>query len=115
MKWYFFIQFDHKPESLKAELRMIQPLIEELRKRKNARKNQVSEVLTEMQSIKNEICISNGVSSNEPITIEPDLSIKKLEELHRDLRALQMEKVCNFPLLHLKFNFNYVFSLWYIL
>ncbi|XP_042051942.1 65-kDa microtubule-associated protein 3-like isoform X2 [Salvia splendens] len=75
-----------------AELRMIQPLIEELRKRKNARKNQVSEILAEMQSIKNEICSSNGVSSNEPQTIEPDLSIKKLEELHRDLRALQMEK-----------------------
>ncbi|XP_042051943.1 65-kDa microtubule-associated protein 3-like isoform X3 [Salvia splendens] len=86
-------QFDHKPESLKAELRMIQPLIEELRKRKNARKNQVSEILAEMQSIKNEICSSNGVSSNEPQTIEPDLSIKKLEELHRDLRALQMEKL----------------------
>ncbi|KAL1550801.1 65-kDa microtubule-associated protein 3-like isoform X4 [Salvia divinorum] len=85
-------QSDRKPESLKAELRMIQPLIEELRKRKNARKNQVSEVLTEMQNIKNEICSSDGVSSNEPPTIEPDLSIKKLEELHRDLRALQMEK-----------------------
>ncbi|KAG6383523.1 hypothetical protein SASPL_156720 [Salvia splendens] len=86
-------QSDHKSESLKAELRMIQPLIEELRKRKNARKNQVSEVLAEMQSIKNEICSSDGVSSNEPLTTEPDLSIKKLEELHRDLRALQMEKL----------------------
>lgn len=94
------MQSDHNPESLKAELRIILPKIEDLRKRKNARKNQVSEVLIEMRSIKNEICCSDGFSSNKLATNEADLSAKKLEELHRDLQALQKEKVYIFPLLH---------------
>lgn len=99
MKWSFFMQSDRSPESLKAELKMIIPKIDELRKRKNARKNQVSQVLTEMQSIKNEICSADGFSSIEPATNEADLSTKNLEELHRDLQALRKEKVYIFPLL----------------
>ncbi|KAH6770827.1 Microtubule associated protein family protein [Perilla frutescens var. hirtella] len=85
-------QSDQNPENLKAELRMILPQIQELRKRKNDRKNKVFEVLIEIQSIKNEICSSNGLSSNETALDEVDLSIKKLEELHKELQALQKEK-----------------------
>ncbi|XP_057774466.1 65-kDa microtubule-associated protein 3-like isoform X2 [Salvia miltiorrhiza] len=45
-----------------------------------------------MQSIKTEICSSDGFSSNEPATNGADLSTKKLEELRRDLQALRKEK-----------------------
>lgn len=85
-------QSDQNPESLKAELRMILPQIEEMRKKKNDRKNKVFDVLFELQSIKNEICSSDGFSSNEPESDEADLSVKRLEELHKELQALQKEK-----------------------
>lgn len=98
--WSFFMQSDQNPESLKAELRMILPQIEEMRKKKNDRKNKVFDVLFELQSIKNEICSADGFPSNEPASDEADLSIKRLEELHKELQALQKEKVFIFPLLH---------------
>lgn len=104
-------QSDHNSKSLKAELRMILPQIEEMRKRKNARKNQVSEVLAELQSIKNEMCISDGFASNEPAIDEADLSVKKLEELQRDLQALQKEKVHICPSPALQINGGSLFRL----
>lgn len=103
IEWYFFMQSDQNPESLKAELRVILPQIEEMRRKKNDRKNKVLEVLFEVQSIKNEICSSDGFSSNEPASDEGDLSIKRLEELHKELHALQKEKVYIFPVLHFSY------------
>ncbi|KAI3471067.1 hypothetical protein Pfo_027730 [Paulownia fortunei] len=85
-------QSDQNPESLKAEFRAILPQIEEMRKRRIDRKNQFIEVLEEIQSIKNEIYRSDGFASNDPAIDEADLSIKKLEELHRELQALRKEK-----------------------
>lgn len=107
------MQSDHT-ESLKAELRMILPQIEEMRNRKNARKNQVSEVLTELQNIKNEMCISDGFSSNGLEIDEADLSVKKLEDLQRDLQTLQKEKVYICFSFALQWNFDSVFYRLYI-
>lgn len=107
------MQSDHT-ESLKAELRVILPQIEEMRKRKNARKNQVSEVLTELQNIKNEMCISDGFSSNGPAIDEADLSVNKLEDLQRNLQTLQKEKVCICPSFVLQWNLDSVFYQFYI-
>ncbi|KAL0299428.1 UNVERIFIED_CONTAM: microtubule-associated protein 3 [Sesamum radiatum] len=85
-------QSDQSTGSLKAELRAILPEIEEMRKRKSDRKNQFIEVLEEIQRIKHEIYRSGGYVSNNMAVDETDLSIRKLEELHRELQALQKEK-----------------------
>ncbi|XP_051122883.1 65-kDa microtubule-associated protein 3-like [Andrographis paniculata] len=85
-------QSDQNPENLKAELRAILPQLEEMRKRRNDRKNQFIVVLKEMEGIKNEIFASNGIHSNDYAIDEGDLSIRKLEELQRELQALQSEK-----------------------
>lgn len=78
---------------MKAELRAILPQIEEMRKRKSDRKNQFIEVKGEIQSIKNEIYGSGGYALNDTAVDETDLSLRKLEELHRELQALEKEKV----------------------
>ncbi|KAL2227160.1 65-kDa microtubule-associated protein 3 [Sesamum indicum] len=85
-------QSDQSTGSLKAELRAILPEIEEMRKRKSDRKNQFIEVLEEIQRIKNEIYWSGGYVSNNIAVDETDLSLRKLDELHRELQALQKEK-----------------------
>lgn len=87
------MQSDQTPESLKIELRIILPQIEEMRKIKFDRKNQFIEVLRQIQSIENEICRLDRSASNELAIDETDLSTKKLEEWHRELQALQKEKV----------------------
>ncbi|CAA0809540.1 65-kDa microtubule-associated protein 3 [Striga hermonthica] len=83
-------QSDQSTGSLKAELRAILPQIEEMRKRKADRKNQFIEVKKEIQNIKNEINSPGGYSSND--TTVDDLSLRYLEELQKELQALQKEK-----------------------
>lgn len=78
-----------------AELRAILPQVEEMRKRKFDRKNQFIEVLDQIQKIKSEIYRPSGHTSN-IILDETDLSLRKLEELHRELQALQHEKVITY-------------------
>ncbi|XP_027924040.1 65-kDa microtubule-associated protein 3 isoform X2 [Vigna unguiculata] len=85
-----FRQFDKNAGSLKEELARVHPELEEMRKRKFERRNQFIEVQEQIQSISNEI-----YSTGEYITAvvdETDLSLRKLEELHRELLALQKEK-----------------------
>ncbi|KAK4436355.1 microtubule-associated protein 3 [Sesamum alatum] len=85
-------QSDKNCGSLKAELRAILPQIEEMRNRRIDRKNQFIKVLEEIHSIKTEIYRSDGFALNGPAVDEADLSLKKLEELYREMQALQSEK-----------------------
>lgn len=94
------MQCDQNSESLKTELRTILPQIEEMRKIKFDRKNQFIEVLRQIQSIRNEICWQDHSASNELAIDETDLSMKKLEEWHRELQALRKEKVISLSILH---------------
>lgn len=80
-------------KGLKAELRAIIPEIEEMRKRKCERKKQFVETLEQIQTIKSEIHRSAGNHSSSAAMDESDLSLRNLEELHRELQALQKEKV----------------------
>ncbi|XP_068502939.1 65-kDa microtubule-associated protein 3 isoform X2 [Phaseolus vulgaris] len=85
-----FRQFDKEAGSLKEELSRVHPELDEMRKRKFERRNQFIEVQEQIQSISDEI-----YSTGEYITaivVENDLSLRKLEELHRELLALQKEK-----------------------
>ncbi|KAG8640722.1 65-kDa microtubule-associated protein 3 isoform X2 [Manihot esculenta] len=81
-------QADQNAGSLKEELQRILPQLDEMRKRKLERRNQFHEVLEEIQKISNEIY---GSAAHLFID-EADLSLRKLEELHRQLHALQTEK-----------------------
>ncbi|MED6195456.1 hypothetical protein PIB30_037970 [Stylosanthes scabra] len=84
------IRQDQNFGSLKQELARICPELEEMRKRKSDRRNQFIDVHEQIQSISNEMY---GTGEYAPAVIdENDLSMRKLEELHRQLNALQKEK-----------------------
>ncbi|KAA8533822.1 hypothetical protein F0562_031339 [Nyssa sinensis] len=85
-------QPDQNPGSLKEELRAILPQMEEMRKRKNERRKQFLEVLEQIQKISNEIYMPSEYTPSNTVVDETDLSLRKLEELHRELQALQKEK-----------------------
>ncbi|XVE58677.1 hypothetical protein DITRI_Ditri04bG0187900 [Diplodiscus trichospermus] len=85
-------QSDQKAGSLKEELSKILPQLEEMKKRKIERRNQFLEVLEQIQKISTEICGSTESVSSKIIVDETDLSLRKLEELHRRLHELQKEK-----------------------
>ncbi|CAK9143101.1 unnamed protein product [Ilex paraguariensis] len=87
-----FIQSDQNLGSLKGELRAILPQVEEMRKRKCDRSNQFIEVLEQIHQIRSEIYRSTAYTPSNTVVDETDLSLKKLEELHRELQALQKEK-----------------------
>ena len=102
---YFYIKYvltqtplsqsDQSVGSLKEELKKILPQLEEMRKRKFDRRKQFLDVLEEIRNISNEI---QGSAEHIPSNAvdETDLSLRKLEELHRQLHALQKEKVGTF-------------------
>ncbi|CAN6705565.1 unnamed protein product [Malus baccata var. baccata] len=85
-------QSDQSAGSLKEELSKIIPQLEEMKKRKCDRKNNFLEVLEEIRKISSEINGSTDYSSSKPGVDETDLSLRRLEELHRHLHALQTEK-----------------------
>ncbi|XP_050264843.1 65-kDa microtubule-associated protein 3 isoform X2 [Quercus robur] len=85
-------QTDQNAGSLKEELRRILPQVEEMRKRKSDRRNQFLDVLQQIQEISNEIHGSTEYISSKIVVDENDLSLRKLEELHRQLHDLQKEK-----------------------
>ncbi|ERN13287.1 hypothetical protein AMTR_s00041p00052230 [Amborella trichopoda] len=68
------------------------PQLEEMRKRKVDRINQFSDVLGQIQKISREISGSTLHNSSKIIVDESDLSLRKLEEFHNQLQALQKEK-----------------------
>ncbi|KAF5959891.1 hypothetical protein HYC85_001100 [Camellia sinensis] len=78
--------------SLKEEVRAILPQLEEMRNRKCDRRNQLVEVLDQIQKLSNEINMSCEYIPPCIVVDETDLSLRKLEELHRELMALQKEK-----------------------
>lgn len=106
----FFIlcfQLDQKKPggNLKEELRTIIPLLEDMRRQKVERKNQFVEILAQLQKMSNEIF---GLRENNynVAAYETNMSLHRLEELHRELRDLQDEKV-QFPFfIHLFPNAN---------
>ncbi|KAH7854675.1 hypothetical protein Vadar_016726 [Vaccinium darrowii] len=82
----------HNPENLKEELSAIIQRLEETRKWKCDRRNQLVEVLGQIQKISSELQCSSGYSPASAVEDETDLSLRKLEELQRELQALRKEK-----------------------
>lgn len=91
-----FIQSDQAPGSLKAELKTIYPELEEMQRRKVERRNQFFEVVEQIQKIRSEIYESDKPTNIINVIDDADLSLRKLEELHTELQALQKEKVLPF-------------------
>lgn len=85
-------QTDQNVGSLREELRKILPHLEEMKKKKVERRNQFLEVVEEIQKITAEIYGSTESVSSKTVVDETDLSVRKLEEFHRQLHALQKEK-----------------------
>ncbi|KAK8599960.1 hypothetical protein V6N12_049826 [Hibiscus sabdariffa] len=85
-------QSDLKVGSLKEELGKIIPQVEGMKKSKIERTNHFIDVLDQIQMIRNEISGSMESVSSETLVDETDLSLLKLEELHRQLHELQKEK-----------------------
>lgn len=84
---------DRKPGgSLKEELRTIVPLLEDMRRQKVERKDQFVEVLIQLQKISDEIFGLGEENSFNVAAYETNLSLHRLEELHRKLSELQNEK-----------------------
>lgn len=67
-----------------------------MQKRKCDRRNQVIEVLKQIQKISSEMECSSRYTLASTVVDEMDLSLRKLEELQRELQALQKEKVSLF-------------------
>jgi protein regulator of cytokinesis 1 len=75
---------------LKEELGRILPQLEEMRKRKLDRRKQFHEVVEDIRKISSEIY---GSADHNILVDEADLSLRRLEELHRQLHELEKEKV----------------------
>lgn len=87
-------QSDQNTGNLKEELRVIIPQLEEMRKRKNDRLSQFNEVVEQIQKISKEIFGPGDYTPSDIVVDQNDLSIRKLDELHKQLEALQKKKVC---------------------
>ncbi|XP_024007550.1 65-kDa microtubule-associated protein 9 [Eutrema salsugineum] len=86
-------QSDHSRRSLKEELVKILQKLKDMEKRKSERKNQFIQVIENMRCVKDEINGESDESCSSDFSIdESDLSLRKLEELHRDLYTLQEQK-----------------------
>ncbi|KAL6130753.1 hypothetical protein ACLB2K_069132 [Fragaria x ananassa] len=84
---------DHKTGgSLKKELEIIIPQLEVMKKRKIERKDQIFSVLDQLQKISKEISRSLEDNLYKMVVEETDLSLKRLEELRRQLLEYQDEK-----------------------
>ncbi|KAM6600982.1 hypothetical protein CsatA_020591 [Cannabis sativa] len=77
---------------LKRELDSFLPLLKEMQRRKNDRKNQFFEVLNQLKDISNELGMSMEDSLSKMVVNETDLSLKRLEDLRAQLLICQNEK-----------------------
>lgn len=92
------LQPERRPSTLKEQLGLVTPLLEDLRAKKEERLKKFTDIKGHIEKISREI---NGYA--EPIdTVTPpdaleehDLSLKKLNEYQIHLQALQKEKVRN--------------------
>uniref|UniRef100_A0A0E0JMK1 Microtubule-associated protein MAP65-1a n=1 Tax=Oryza punctata TaxID=4537 RepID=A0A0E0JMK1_ORYPU len=85
-------QSNQKLRGLREELNAIVPYLDEMKKKKVERWNQFVHVIEQIKKISSEIRPSDSVSFKVPVD-QSDLSLRKLDELTKDLESLQKEKV----------------------
>nr|GEU96245.1 65-kDa microtubule-associated protein 6-like [Tanacetum cinerariifolium] len=88
---HFPINMENKSSSLKAQLAMVTPLVEDLKVKKEERVKQFADIKIQIEKINGEISgFSQFVDSLN--LEEQDLSLRKLGEYQSHLRTLQKEK-----------------------
>lgn len=91
--WCLFLQSNSRlGENLKEELENVNVQLERLRKKKTERMNRFNEVIDHLLSFSFQLGNSTDYLKQFAAE-ETDLSLQKLEELHRQLVELQNEKV----------------------
>lgn len=82
--------------SLKEQLGLIMPLVDDLKAKKDERVKQLADIKAQIEKITSEISgCGNIVNSLSTLNLEEDdLSTRKLSECQSHLRVLQKEKVC---------------------
>lgn len=87
------IQTEKKASSLKQQLALVIPLVEDLQVKKEERIKQFVEIKTQIDKITVEISEYNHLSNVSSLNLEEqDLSLRKLTEYQTQLRTLQKEK-----------------------
>lgn len=87
------VHHDLKPcGNFMEELETISPLLEDMHRKKVERINQFVGVLEQIQKLSNDIFGVKEQNGNMVLVDETDLSLRRLEELHRELHELQNEK-----------------------
>ncbi|GMI95793.1 microtubule-associated protein 65-4 [Hibiscus trionum] len=88
------VPYDLKPgANLTEELETLIPLLEDMRRKKAERINQFVGVVGQIQKLSNEILGVNQQNGNQVFVDETNLSLKRLEQLHSELRELQNDKI----------------------
>ncbi|KAK8650518.1 hypothetical protein V6N13_140153 [Hibiscus sabdariffa] len=88
------VRYDLKPGgNLTEELETLIPLLEDMRRKKVERINQFVGVVGQIQKLSNEISGVKEQNGNNVFVDETNLSLKRLEELHRELCKLQNETI----------------------
>ncbi|KAH9622004.1 hypothetical protein KSS87_020062 [Heliosperma pusillum] len=86
-------QPEQNGRSLMEELNTILPELEEMRKRKLERRNQFVDVISQIQKVSMEIFGSMGHDNSQAAVVnENDLTLRRFEELQKQLESLQREK-----------------------
>lgn len=89
------IKTEKRSASLKEKLASVTPLVEELKKKKEDRLKQLSDIKAQIEKISGEICgihpVNDDVSNTTGVE-EQDLSLRRLNEYQTQLRSLQKEK-----------------------
>lgn len=84
---------DKRLASLKEQLALVTPLLEDLRKKKEERVKQFAEVRSQIEKIASEMTEFNqNNATTNSVSIEDDFSIRKFSEYQAQLRKLQKEK-----------------------
>ncbi|CAL5048302.1 unnamed protein product [Urochloa decumbens] len=84
-------QSNQKLHGLREELDAIVPYLEEMRKKKVERWDQFVDVIDQIKKVASEIRPADFVPFKVPVD-QSDLSLRKLEELTKELQSLQKEK-----------------------
>ena len=93
-----FVLRDQGTGSLKEELGSIAPELAEMRRRREERRRQFSDVTERVNRIHQEMNLDGG--QPRVVADSSDLTLTKLEELRAYLQHLQSEKVQNFRSIH---------------
>jgi Ase1/PRC1/MAP65 family protein len=88
------MQSNQKLTTLIEELNAILLYLEEMRKKKVQRWDQFADVIEQIKKVASEIRLADFVPFKVPVD-ESDLSLRKLDDLTKELQSLQKEKVSN--------------------